>query len=159
MARKPRQSFYTEGYLKAFTIENDVCCWIWQGARQPNGYGRVACNQTGTTMVHRVMYVLVHGAISSEVEIDHKCNNRACINPLHLHVVTHQENKRLEKERNKSKTHCLRGHEYTKENVYIDPKGTRICRKCKVILQQNYEERKRITKLPLDLFALFKVQE
>jgi len=31
----------------------------------------------------------------------------------------------------KSKTHCPAGHEYTAENTYMHPKGSRICRTCK----------------------------
>ena len=31
---------------------------------------------------------------------------------------------------NKSKTHCLKKHEYTEENTYINPQGRRWCRKC-----------------------------
>jgi hypothetical protein len=31
----------------------------------------------------------------------------------------------------KAKTHCKHGHEYTKENTYVAPDGTRSCRKCR----------------------------
>jgi hypothetical protein len=31
---------------------------------------------------------------------------------------------------NSSKTHCPQGHEYTEENTYITPKGSRVCRTC-----------------------------
>jgi hypothetical protein len=31
----------------------------------------------------------------------------------------------------KARTHCAKGHEYTPGNTYINPKGARICRKCK----------------------------
>lgn len=31
---------------------------------------------------------------------------------------------------NKRKTHCRNGHEYTEENTYISPSGSRICKIC-----------------------------
>lgn len=31
---------------------------------------------------------------------------------------------------NRNKTHCPQGHEYTKENTYINPQGRRWCREC-----------------------------
>lgn len=30
-----------------------------------------------------------------------------------------------------SATHCVRGHEFTAENTYVKPNGTRNCRACK----------------------------
>lgn len=30
-----------------------------------------------------------------------------------------------------TKTHCANGHEYTKENIYVDPRGNRQCRECR----------------------------
>lgn len=35
----------------------------------------------------------------------------------------------------KVKTHCFRGHEFTKENSYVRPGGTRQCRKCRQIYE------------------------
>lgn len=32
--------------------------------------------------------------------------------------------------RNRNKTHCLRGHEFTPENTHVDKRGSRNCRKC-----------------------------
>lgn len=31
------------------------------------------------------------------------------------------------------KTHCIRGHALTPDNVYVNPKGHRICRTCRRI--------------------------
>jgi len=30
-----------------------------------------------------------------------------------------------------TKTHCKNGHEYTEENIYVDPRGNRQCRECR----------------------------
>ena len=32
---------------------------------------------------------------------------------------------------NRVKTHCPKGHPYTGDNLYVDPKGNRRCRACK----------------------------
>jgi hypothetical protein len=67
---------------------------------------------------------------------DHVCRVTACVNPAHLDVVTAHENahrgyaRNVNASRQLSKTHCLRGHEYTAENTRYSPAGTRSCRSC-----------------------------
>ena len=115
-------------------------CLIWQGATLRNGYGAVTLMGQHTT-AHRAMYLLVHGAIPEGIEIDHKCNNRSCINPEHIHAVTHAENMRLSLER---RTQCRAGHEWTEQNTYIGlvrrkQGGTRLqryCRECRKLYQR-----------------------
>lgn len=72
-------------------------CWIWQGSDSGNGkgggYPRMKLNGS-TVAVHRVMYGFWYGPIPPKKQIDHKCRNRMCINPLHLEMVTHKENQR-----------------------------------------------------------------
>ncbi len=36
----------------------------------------------------------------------------------------------------KTQTHCINGHEFTSENTYIKPNGTRMCRSCHKERQQ-----------------------
>ena len=31
---------------------------------------------------------------------------------------------------NRGKTHCKNGHEYTEENTYVNPRGSRTCKIC-----------------------------
>jgi hypothetical protein len=40
-----------------------------------------------------------------------------------------------------SKTHCKKGHEFTPENSYINPKGDRVCRECKRLRNQGNVDR------------------
>lgn len=55
--------------------------WLWY--REPKGYGHVRAGGR-VCRAHRVYYVLAKGQIKPGGTIHHKCNNAACINPLHL---------------------------------------------------------------------------
>lgn len=66
-------------------------CWEWQGARSASGYG-VARWQGRDRPAHRIAYEFVHGPVPLELEMDHLCRNRGCVNPAHLEPVTGREN-------------------------------------------------------------------
>ena len=41
---------------------------------------------------HRISYQIHKGRIPPAKEVDHTCNNRKCVNPTHLQLLTHREN-------------------------------------------------------------------
>lgn len=84
---------YSIEFLRERCIETDTDCWEWQGAIS-KGYGCVGANQTGRRKVHAVMYVLHHGPLPEDTEINHLCRNKGCCNPKHLEAVSHTENMR-----------------------------------------------------------------
>lgn len=118
---------------------NETGCWLFQGALS-RGYGRVSTYDATTKkqivqQAHRVVYEYHVGPIPEGLVLDHLCKNRNCVNPDHLDPVTVQENTdravEIQRIANAEKTHCPKGHPYTKRNTYT-PKGktARYCREC-----------------------------
>jgi hypothetical protein len=68
-------------------------CWEWLGRRQDNGYGKKQFNGR-TVLAHRWLWIQLFGKIPDGLVIDHVCQNRGCVNPHHLRVVTQAENVR-----------------------------------------------------------------
>lgn len=107
-------------------------CWLPALKGDRKGYVRVKV-QGRSMPVHRLSYAAHKGPIPDGLTIDHLCRNPACFNPEHLEAVTVEENIRrgTQGQWQASKTHCVRGHEFTPENIYRPP-GTneRACREC-----------------------------
>ena len=101
----------------------------------PNGYGQYS-EKEKVLLAHRASYISLVGAIPSNLELDHKCRVRCCVNPSHLEPVTRRENTirgigpALLKKRQEAKTHCPQGHLYDEKNTYIGWKGDRQCKEC-----------------------------
>ncbi len=104
-------------------------CWNWTGGKTNSGYGIMKCFGNMTT-THKLSYELYKGIIPDGLEIDHLCNNKSCCNPDHLETVSHRENMIRMGKNKKPITHCVHGHEYTKENTYINSKNRKVCREC-----------------------------
>lgn len=69
----------------------DTPCWIWQGTKAPNGYGRLTVRGE-TKSAHRLYWEERYGRIPPGMTLDHLCRQRACVNPDHLEVVTARVN-------------------------------------------------------------------
>lgn len=121
--------------------KNEDGHWYWKGYLTPkgkgsnsHGYGLVR-DETGRKIgAHRAVYALLVGPIPAGLEIDHLCRIRHCVNPEHLEAVTKYENMmrgNVGAAINKRKTHCVRGHEFAGDNLYVSPSGTRTCATCR----------------------------
>lgn len=115
-------------------VEWRADCAVWTGWTNDDGYGYVRAEGRDQP-VHRVMYQLARGTLPVGMEIDHVCQNRACINVDHLEAVTHAENQRRIALR---QTSCRRaGHDWTDpRNVRVRPNGRRYCAECERIAQR-----------------------
>ena len=108
-----------------------------------DGYGHVKINGKNF-QAHRLAWMIVHGPIRHDLQIDHLCRNRACVNVRHLELVTLEENVMRGEGvcvQNKRKTHCKRGHPFTGMNVFHNKRGSRMCYQCDQMRKQKYRER------------------
>jgi hypothetical protein len=128
-------------------------CWEWKGSRLIGGYGQFKAAGSNW-LAHRVAFFggpytkkAGSGVTSSQIVVRHTCDNPHCCNPEHLRGGSHLDNMRDMVQRgrqpNSHKTECVRGHEFSAGNTYIDSRGWRKCRACAVISQR--ERRTRIT--------------
>ena len=126
--RKTQERFW--GYVR-----KEDSCWEWTGTKCQRGYGRFSINNRSYS-AHRLCYVKTHGDVDRNDVCDHLCRNPGCVNPKHVEPVSQGENVRrgmagpLLKKRNRSVTHCPKGHEYSPENTRRNKKGHRTCRTC-----------------------------
>ena len=135
MARKGNQ--YTsvpqeQRFWNKVVKEGPKDCWLWIGTITANGYGQVKHNGRDIG-AHRAAYQILVGPIPDGLTIDHLCRNRRCVNPTHLEPVTTKENLRRGLSPtaiNARKTHCIHGHEFTKDNTYHRKGIGRRCRTC-----------------------------
>lgn len=84
--------------------------WNWFGTISPGGYGRIHIGgrQGKYWQAHRLSYVMAFGAVADDMDIDHQCLNRSCVNPSHLRAATRKQNNENRSGANKnSKTGVL----------------------------------------------------
>jgi hypothetical protein len=94
-------------------IDNVHSCWEWQAYLHPKGYGQFRLDGR-MHFAHRIAYFLVRGECPINLELDHLCRNRKCVNPFHLEAVTHKENCRRGA---LVKSHCSKGHSRSPETT------------------------------------------
>ena len=122
-------------------------CWLWTGERGADGYGRFTRSPTsGTRLAHRIAYELLVGPIPEGMMLDHiVCQNRQCVKPAHLRLVTQSESASQNSRRAKrwsSPLVCRNGHVRTPENTVINSRGRTVCRICDRATYRRYYERK-----------------
>lgn len=132
-----------ERILRHVSMEPMSGCWIWTGYVDQNGYGSTylgfrADNTHRTAFAHRVAYLAFRGPIPPELELDHRCRLRCCVNPDHLEPVTGKINQKRGVNTPASRTHCPRGHEYNFMST-----GLRYCRICTKESARRQRARKR----------------
>lgn len=119
-------------------------CWIWVASCHPDGYGKVYYDKK-TCYAHRVVYALLRHPIQENLQIDHLCRVRCCVNPNHLEPVTAEVNRLRGYSMsvlNSRKTSCSQGHPLFGENLIVLPKE-RKCRACTRKYKQTYSLKKK----------------
>ena len=129
-------------------------CWDYKKTKHPAGYSMQPVNNKKENLrdnlrAHRFSWLLSGMKVTKGLVLDHKCNNKWCVNPFHLREVTHAENtfacSYAPATMNKNKTHCIRGHEFSKENTYHWNQRPRT-RMCKTCMRDSLRERRRAKK-------------
>ena len=109
-------------------VKKTESCWLWEGSISELGYGRFSVGRR-TCFAHRVAMLLHGHTIPDGLEIDHLCRVRNCVNPIHMELVTREEN--LRRRSYAFVDRCPRGHLYEGDNLYLDASsGGRRCRMC-----------------------------
>ena len=123
----------------------DNGCWEWQSTINHKGYGLFQYKGRNIS-THRFSYLIIAACIPRELQIDHLCRNRRCVNPSHMELVTSRENSLRGigfASVNAKVTHCPKRHPYSEENTYITPQGSRGCRICLRNAKRRYKEKQR----------------
>lgn len=97
-------------------------CWVWQGKLSRDGYGRFKCLGV-TYRPHAFVWRLLNGEIAKGKQVNHRCDNRGCVNPSHLYQGTQADNMRDKVARNRQATGWNNGSHTKPERR---PRGERV---------------------------------
>lgn len=132
---KPRPE--KDRFFEKIRLNEETGCIEWTAGTNGVGYGTLKVKTDEGykhKYAHRWFYEYHRGEIPEGLHLDHLCRNTLCVNHEHLEAVTPKENLLRGvgfSGINARKTHCIKGHELSGENLYVSPTtGYRRCMEC-----------------------------
>lgn len=130
-------------FNERYTVNKITGCWNWTAGFNGKGYAYLWVpdekrnekrpGKGRTLQAYKLGWIWKNGTVPKGMELHHRCENTRCVNPDHLELLTkanHQRKPDTMCGQNLLKTKCPRGHDYSPENTYVNPKGGRTCREC-----------------------------
>ncbi len=136
------QALLAKAKAKSNYVVTQNSCWGWNGAINSDGYGITERRYKA----HRWFFELHRGPIPAGKHLHHVCENKRCVNPDHLMIVSRPEHVRLTLNnpttKNRAKTHCIRGHEFSGTNLVLrlKPNG-KLIRQCSTCTREKHRIR------------------